>query len=65
MPFVLLSEPLRSKKNARIKMILFNLSGHGHFDMASYEKYFGGELNDYEYPVEKIREALANLPRLP
>jgi predicted alternative tryptophan synthase beta-subunit len=44
------------------RTILFNLSGHGHFDMAAYEKYFAGELVDYEYPAEKVQEALAHLP---
>ena len=43
-------------------MIFFNLSGHGHFDMASYDKYFAGELEDYVYPEEAIRAALARLP---
>ena len=36
--------------------ILFNLSGHGYFDMAAYEKYFADELIDYEYPEEKRSE---------
>jgi tryptophan synthase beta chain len=40
----------------------FNLSGHGHFDMAAYEKYLAGELSDYEYPGEKVKEALGYLP---
>ena len=44
-------------------MILFNLCGHGHFDLTAYEKYLGGTLEDYEYPAEKVKEALAGLPR--
>jgi tryptophan synthase beta chain len=43
-------------------VILFNLSGHGHFDLASYERYLQGSLEDYEYPTEKVAEALAALP---
>ena len=41
---------------------MFNNSGHGHFDLASYEKYLTGQLEDYELPEEKIQEALAQLP---
>ena len=46
------------------KTLLFNLSGHGHFDMSSYDRYFAGELVDYDYPDEAIRESLAHLPKL-
>ncbi|MFO1235330.1 MAG: hypothetical protein U1E47_09940 [Rivihabitans pingtungensis] len=35
--------------------MFFNLSGHGHFDMASYDKYFAGALEDYDYPEDAIR----------
>ena len=56
-------EALKAKEEGKEKTILFNLSGHGHFDMAAYEKYFAGELFDYEYPEAKIREALAHLPK--
>ena len=44
------------------KTILFNLSGHGHFDMASYDRYFKDELEDYAYPEAAIRESLTHLP---
>ena len=44
------------------KPILVNLSGHGHFDMASYDRYFKGELEDYAYPEAAIRESLTHLP---
>ncbi|WP_435686119.1 TrpB-like pyridoxal phosphate-dependent enzyme, partial [Sedimenticola selenatireducens] len=43
------------------KTLLFNLSGHGHFDMTSYDRFFAGELEDYEYPEEAIRESLKHL----
>lgn len=46
------------------KTLLFNLSGHGHFDMSSYDRYFAGELVDYDYPDEAIKESLAHLPKL-
>jgi tryptophan synthase beta chain len=58
-------EATKAKEEGKEKTILFNLSGHGHFDMAAYEKYFAGELKDYEYPKEKIHEALAHLPEVP
>jgi len=48
-----------------IQVRAFNLSGHGHFDMASYDKYFNGELEDYEYPEQAIEEALEHLPKIP
>ena len=44
------------------KVILFNLCGHGHFDLASYERYLSGDLEDYEYPMEAVEAALAGLP---
>lgn len=58
-----IDEALKAKEEGKEKTILFNLSGHGHFDMAAYDKYFSKELQDYAYPEEKIREALAHLPR--
>jgi len=44
------------------RTILFNLSGHGHFDMSAYDRYLANELTDYEYPEEAIRESLEKLP---
>ena len=46
------------------KTLLFNLSGHGHFDMSSYDRYFAGELMDYDYPEEAIQESLKHLPKV-
>ncbi|MEY2669251.1 MAG: hypothetical protein RJA59_1889, partial [Pseudomonadota bacterium] len=46
------------------KVILFNLSGHGHVDMAAYDAYFTGKLEDFEYPAEKVKESLAHLPQV-
>ena len=45
-------------------MIVFNLSGHGHFDLAAYQAYLNGELQDYSYPEDKIQEALQDLPQV-
>ena len=46
------------------KTILFNFSGHGLLDLSSYDKYFSGELHDYDYPDEAIAEATRNLPKI-
>jgi tryptophan synthase beta chain len=61
---VVIDEALRCKKEGRKPAILFNLSGHGHFDLGAYEAYLGGKLQDYEYPAEKIQEALRGLPKV-
>ncbi len=52
------------KQSGEAKNILFNLSGHGHFDMAAYDNYFDGKLEDYAYPEEKIKEAMKRLPKI-
>ena len=59
-----IDEALRCKATGEAKTLLINLSGHGHFDMAAYDKYFAGELEDYEYPSEAIQTALAKLPKV-
>jgi Predicted alternative tryptophan synthase beta-subunit (paralog of TrpB) len=59
-----IDEALRCKASGEKKTLFFNLSGHGHFDMASYDKYFAGELVDYEYPAEAVQEALKRLPKV-
>jgi tryptophan synthase beta chain len=46
-------------------VILFNLSGHGHFDMQAYIDYHAGKLENFEYPAEEIAMALAGLPAVP
>ena len=55
-------EALRCKEEGVSRAILFNLSGHGHFDVQAYLDYFAGKLHDYEYPAEEIAMALAGLP---
>jgi tryptophan synthase beta chain len=47
------------------RVILFNLSGHGHFDMSAYAAYFAGELEDLEMPEDELEAALARLPEAP
>lgn len=55
---------LECKRTGEAKTLFFNLSGHGHFDMAAYDDYFAGKLHDYAYPQEEIDAALARLPKL-
>jgi tryptophan synthase beta chain len=55
-------EAMACKESGEEKVILTALCGHGHFDMAAYDAYFRGELEDYEYPEEKVREAMARVP---
>jgi len=59
-----IDEALEAKKEGKERVILFNFSGHGHFDMSSYDKYFAKDLEDYEYPSEKIKAALKDLPKI-
>ncbi|HEU5016282.1 MAG TPA: TrpB-like pyridoxal phosphate-dependent enzyme [Roseiflexaceae bacterium] len=57
-----IQEALRCREAGEEKVILFNLSGHGHFDMSAYTDYMAGKLQNYEYPAEEIAMALAGLP---
>ncbi len=46
------------------KTILFNFSGHGLIDMGSYDKFYAGQLQDFEYPTDAIAKSIANLPKI-
>ncbi|MGV8109543.1 TrpB-like pyridoxal phosphate-dependent enzyme [Methanospirillum sp.] len=59
---VAINKAIECKKTGEAKTILFNNSGHGHFDLSSYEAYFAGSLTDYEYPADLIAESLNHLP---
>jgi tryptophan synthase beta chain len=59
---VAMDEALAAKEAGESRVILFNLCGHGHFDLSAYERYLDGSLEDYEYPAEKVEAALAALP---
>lgn len=58
-----IDEALRCKESGEQKTLFFNLSGHGHFDMVSYDKYLNKELEDYDYPQSEIDAALERLPK--
>ncbi|MDP8922299.1 MAG: TrpB-like pyridoxal phosphate-dependent enzyme [Chloroflexota bacterium] len=57
-----IDEALAAREAGERRVVAFLLSGHGHFDMAAYDAYFAGQLEDYEYPDAAIEEALERLP---
>lgn len=57
-----IDEALAAKEEGKSRSILFCLTGHGHFDMAAYDAFQSGRLQDYEYPSEEIRRSIAALP---
>mgnify|MGYP000483545682 CR=1 FL=1 len=59
-----IQEAIRCREAGESKVILFNLCGHGHFDLAAYEQYLAGRLPDFEYPEEEIQRAMAELAPL-
>ncbi|HEX8910280.1 MAG TPA: TrpB-like pyridoxal phosphate-dependent enzyme [Anaeromyxobacteraceae bacterium] len=59
-----IEEAQRAKEEGRERVILFGLSGHGQLDMTAYDAYLSGQLEDFQYPEEKIRASLARLPRV-
>jgi len=58
-----IDEAKRADEEGKEKTIIFCLSGHGHFDLASYQIYFEGKMEDYEMPDEIIKKNLAELPK--
>ena len=62
---VAIDEAMECKKKGQKKVIAFNLSGHGHFDMTAYDDYHQGQLKDFEYPAKMVEEAMTHLPKVP
>jgi tryptophan synthase beta chain len=62
---VAIDEALKCKEEGVSKNILIAHSGHGHFDLAAYDEYLSGRMQDYEYPEEKVKDALTRLPKVP
>ena len=58
------NEALQAREAGEERVILFNLSGHGHFDMAAYDAYFAGQLQDFEYPAEAVAAAQQRMPQV-
>jgi tryptophan synthase beta chain len=61
---IAIDEAIAAREAGESKVILFNLCGHGHFDLGAYERYLGGTLEDFEYPREAVEAALAGLPQI-
>ncbi len=59
-----IEEANKAKEEGKERVILFNASGHGHFDLASYDYYLSGKMEDYEHPEKAIEEALKKLPQV-
>lgn len=59
-----IDEALRCKAEGKAETILFNLSGHGHFDMQAYTDFFAGNLRDVPFEEEELKAALAVLPKV-
>ena len=57
-------EALKAKEEGKERVIVFNLSGHGHFDMSAYDAFLAGQLQDYEYPQAMVDAALKELPQI-
>jgi tryptophan synthase beta chain len=57
-----LREAVRCREEGGAQTILFNLCGHGHFDMTAYTAYLSGQLQDYDYPDAEVAMALSGLP---
>ena len=59
-----IDEALDAKEKGEKRVIVFNFSGHGHFDLAAYQAYLANDLQDYDYPEEAIQAALGKLPQV-
>ncbi len=60
-----IKEANKAREEGKTKTILFNLSGHGLVDMASYDQYFAGNLQDYSVTEKQIRDSVAELDIFP
>ncbi|HSB89087.1 MAG TPA: TrpB-like pyridoxal-phosphate dependent enzyme, partial [Anaerolineales bacterium] len=62
---VAIDDALRCKEEGVSRVIAFNLSGHGHFDLAAYDHYLHGRLENFEYPARDVERAMEDLPEVP
>jgi tryptophan synthase beta chain len=61
---IAIDEAIAAREAGEDRVILFNMCGHGHFDLSAYDRYLAGTLEDYEYPAERVEIAQAALPRV-
>lgn len=59
-----IDEAILARESGKSEVILFNLSGHGYFDMTSYDLYFSGNMVDVEYSRENVEKSIARLPKV-
>jgi len=64
LPRMTIDEALDAKDKGEKRVILFNLSGHGHFDLGAYQAYLSGQLQDYVYSEAAVQAALKTLPQV-
>jgi tryptophan synthase beta chain len=57
-----IDEALAAREEGRSRVIVFCLTGHGHFDLSAYDNYLSGKLQDFEYPDEEVARSIAALP---
>ncbi len=60
-----IDEALRAKEEGQRRVILFNLSGHGHFDMSAYDAYFAGKLENHKLHLNEVKAALSQIAQFP
>jgi tryptophan synthase beta chain len=60
-----IDEAVEAREAGQEKVILFNLSGHGHFDMQAYDDYLAGRLPEVEFRQEDVDEAMQHVPPVP
>ena len=59
-----MDEAIKCRESGEAKTILFNLSGHGHFDLTAYDAYLRGDLQDYELDDAVLKAGLASIPNV-
>jgi tryptophan synthase beta chain len=59
-----IDDAVECKKTGQEKVIVFNNSGHGHFDLGAYDAYQNQQLVNYEYPEELVKKAITGLPKV-
>jgi tryptophan synthase beta chain len=61
---VAIDEAIKCRESGEGKTILFNLCGHGYFDMSAYDSFLSGSLEDYAYPSESVEKAMKSVPQV-
>jgi tryptophan synthase beta chain len=60
-----IDEAIAAREAGEQRVILFNLCGHGHFDLSAYDAYLAGRLEDPEFSEQEMQDALERLPDTP